>query len=50
MRVTKDPRKLTLSKETVRSLADRDARLAVAGVGSGRFTFCAGCTDGGSCT
>jgi hypothetical protein len=50
MRVTKNTAKLTLSKETVRALEDRDARLAVAGVGSGRFTFCAGCTDGGTCS
>jgi hypothetical protein len=35
---------LALSKETLRSLDSREIRQAAAAVGSGRYTFCAGCT------
>ncbi len=49
MKIDKNPAKLALSKETLQALAPHEAPLVAAAVGSGRFTFCAGCTLGGSC-
>jgi hypothetical protein len=36
--------KLDLNRETVRNLATGDLQPVVAAVGSGRYTFCAGCS------
>ena len=49
MKIKRDTRKLALSRETLQGLEDQEAKFVVGGVGSGRYTFCAGCTLGGSC-